>query len=135
MDFVEYLQALAPKGETLLIVRQKPSMSGDRPALHADGTPKYTWPAQLPDRRRKADTAWYANTGSFIVDRFIDGKPSASAVNCEYVLCMMLDDVGTKSKVPPLPPTWIMETSEGSFQWGYGFSDQPTKGESRKPLE
>ena len=129
MDFVEYLQALAPKGETLLIVRQKPSMSGDKPALHADGTPKYTWPAQLPDRRRKADTAWYANTGSFIVDRFIDGKPSASAANCEYVLCMMLDDVGTKSKVPPLPPTWIMETSEGSFQWGYGFSDQPTKGE------
>jgi hypothetical protein len=42
---------------------------------------------------------------------------------------MMLDDIGTKSKTPPLAPTWIMETSEGSFQWGYAFSDQPTKGE------
>jgi hypothetical protein len=31
--------------------------------------------------------------------------------------------------VPPLPPTWIIETSEGSFQWGYAFSEQPTKGE------
>jgi hypothetical protein len=42
---------------------------------------------------------------------------------------MMLDDIGTKSKTPPLEPTWIMETSPGSFQWGYAFSDQPTKAE------
>jgi hypothetical protein len=41
----------------------------------------------------------------------------------------MLDDIGTKSKEPPLAPTWIMETSEGSFQWGYAFSEQPTKGD------
>jgi hypothetical protein len=54
---------------------------------------------------------------------------SASAANCEYILVMMLDDIGTKSKTPPIEPTWIMETSEGSFQWGYAFSDQPTKAE------
>ena len=45
---------------------------------------------------------------------------------------MMLDDVGDPvktTKVPELPPTWIMETSEGSFQWGYAFSEQPTKGD------
>jgi hypothetical protein len=42
---------------------------------------------------------------------------------------MMLDDIGTKSKVPTIAPTWIMETSPGSFQWGYAFSDQPTKAE------
>ena len=41
----------------------------------------------------------------------------------------MLDDIGTKSKEPPLAPTWIMETSEGSFQWGYAFSEQPSKGD------
>jgi hypothetical protein len=129
MDFVEYLQRLAPQGETLLIVRQKPVLRNGEPVLHADGTPRYTWPAQLPTAKMKAGAAWYANTGSFILDRFSDGKASASAANCEYVLCMMLDDIGTKSKVPPLEPTWIMETSEGSFQWGYAFSDQPTKGE------
>jgi hypothetical protein len=77
----------------------------------------------------KGEGAWYANTGSFIIDRFMEGKPSASTACCEYVLVMMLDDVGTKAKVPPLPPTWVMETSEGSFQWGYAFSDQPTKAE------
>ena len=39
----------------------------------------------------------------------------------------MLDDVGTKSKAPPLEPTWKIETSPDNFQWGYTFSldDQP----------
>jgi len=127
-DFVEYLQNLAEKGETLLIVNQRPIMRGGEQLKHADGTLKYTWPAYLPTRRR-GDGAWYANTGSFIIDRFRDGQASAAASNCEHVLVMMLDDVGTKAKTPPLPPTWIMETSEGSFQWGYAFSDQPKKGE------
>ena len=129
MDFVEFLQGLAPAGETLLVVNQKPVMRDGKQLTHADGTLKYTWPAYLPTRRRGEDAAWYANTGSFIIDRFRDGQPSASAANCEFVLVMMLDDVGTKAKTPPLPPTWIMETSEGSFQWGYAFADQPSKGE------
>ena len=128
MQFLEFLQGLAPTGETLLVAKQKPVMRDGAQATHADGTPKYTWPAFLPSRM-KGEGAWYANTGSFIVDRFMEGKPSASTACCEYVLVMMLDDVGTKAKVPPLPPTWVMETSEGSFQWGYAFSDQPTKAE------
>jgi hypothetical protein len=41
---------------------------------------------------------------------------------------MVLDDIGTKSKTPPLEPTWIMETSPDNFQWGYVFSEQPPKG-------
>ena len=129
MDFVEFLEGLAPKGETLLVVRQKAVMRDGQQALHADGTLKYTWPAFLPSKRRNDGGSWYANTGSFIVDRFSDGQPSAAAACCEYVLVMMLDDVGTKAKTPPLPPTWIMESSEGSFQWGYVFAEQPTKGE------
>lgn len=128
MNFFEFISGLAPQGETALLVKQKPVVRNGEPVMHADGTPKFTWPAYLPKLPKDAG-AWYLNTGSFIVDRFADGKPSASATNCEYVLCMMLDDIGTKSKTPPLAPTWIMETSEGSFQWGYAFSDQPTKGE------
>jgi beta-phosphoglucomutase-like phosphatase (HAD superfamily) len=45
---------------------------------------------------------------------------------------MVLDDVGDPEKapnVPPLEPTWKIETSPGSFQWGYVFSEQPTKAE------
>jgi len=85
--------------------------------------------AVLAEIERKDGEAWYSNTASFIIDRFGE-KPSASAANCEYVLVMVLDDVGDPAKapkLPPLAPTWIMETSPGSFQWGYAFSEQPTK--------
>jgi hypothetical protein len=122
-DFVDYICGLAPEGETALLSYQKPVKGG----VHADGSPKYTWPSFLPGEPVKPGTAAYLNTGSFILDRMTKGV-SASSDNCEFVLCMMLDDIGTKSKEPPLPPTWIMETSPGSFQWGYAFSEQPAKG-------
>jgi len=130
MNFIEYITNLAPEGETALIVRQKPQLDANgQLQYHADGAIKCTWPAFLPTHKVKPDWAIYGNTGSFILDRFGDGKVSASAANCEYVLVMMLDDIGTKSKEPPLAPTWIMETSEGSYQWGYAFSEQPSKGD------
>ncbi len=128
-NFLEYITGLAPEGETALFVRQKPVLKNGEQQFHADGVLKCTWPAFLPSVRMKPNEAWYGNTGSFIVDRFTDGKPSASSANCEFVLVMMLDDIGTKSKEPPLAPTWIMETSEGSYQWGYAFSEQPSKGD------
>ena len=130
MEFLDFITKLAPEGETALIVRQKPQLKDGEIQLHADGAVKCTWPAWLPDASRiKAGQAWYGNTASFIIDRFVDGRVSASAANCEYILVMMLDDIGTKSKTPPLEPTWVMETSPGSFQWGYAFVDQPTKAE------
>ena len=111
---IEYLCSLAAEGETFLIVKQKPKGEG------------FTYPAFLPSKYVKGG-AWYGNTGSYIIDRFRDGHVSASSANIEHVLVMVLDDIGTKSKAPELPPTWIMETSPGNFQWGYTFSEQPTK--------
>jgi len=128
-NFLEFITNLAPEGETALIVRQKPQLKDGELQLHADGAIKCTWPAYLPSHRMKDGEAWYINTASFIIDRFEDGRVSASAVNCEFVLFMMLDDIGTKSKTPPLAPTWILETSPDNFQYGYAFSEQPTKGE------
>jgi len=124
---LDFLTKLAPEGETFLIVRQKPQLKEGELQYHADGAVKCTWPAMLPDTKVNPEWAIYGNTASFIIDRFRDGHVSASAANCEYVLVMVLDDVGTKATVPPLEPTWKMETSEGSFQWGYVFSEQPTK--------
>jgi hypothetical protein len=134
MDFLNFITNLAPEGETFLVVRQKPQLKDGQMQYHADGAVKATWPAFLPTHKMKDGQSWYGNTASFIVDRFTDGKVSASAANCEYVLCMVLDDVGDPEKAPktpPLAPTWIMETSEGSVQWGYAFGqdDQPTKAE------
>jgi hypothetical protein len=130
LEFLEYITKLAPEGETALIVRQKPKLKNGQIELHADGAVKAVWPAFYPDHKRRDGEAWYGNTASFIVDRFTDGKPSASAANCEFVLVMVLDDVGDPVKAPntpTLPPTWVIETSAGSFQWGYAFSEQPTK--------
>lgn len=109
---LDYIASLAVEGETALVVKQKDN----------------TWPAYLPDKWR-GEASWYCNTGSFITSRFVDGRVSASASNCTHCLAMMLDDIGTKSKTPPLPPTWIMETSPGNFQYGYAFNEQPTVGE------
>jgi len=132
MDFLDYMVSLAPEGETFLVVRQKPQLANGQVQLHPDGGVKATWPAFLPTKKMAAGQSWYGNTASFILDRFTDGHVSASAANCDYVLALVLDDVGDPvkaPKTPPLAPTWVMETSPGSFQWGYAFSldDQPTK--------
>jgi hypothetical protein len=79
LEFLEYLTKLAPEGETLLIVRQKPKLKDGQIELHADGAVKAVWPAFYPDHRRRDGEAWYGNTASFIVDRFTEGKPSAAA--------------------------------------------------------
>jgi len=120
MTLFDYFTGLAPDGETALIVKQI-----DTGRLHKDGSPKYTWPAYMPKHKRKEGESWFLNTGSFIMDRMRD-KPSASVANCTHVLFMMLDDIGTKSKIPPLEPTAIVETSPGNFQYWYAYSDQPT---------
>lgn len=127
-EFVAYLASLAPEGETLLVVQQKAVVRGRQPVLHGDGSPKYVWMPHLPEEYRAPGLAWYANTGSFISARMQEGL-SASKNNCTHVLCMMLDDIGTKAKTPPLKPTWIIETSKGSYQYGFTFSTQPTKEE------
>lgn len=128
MEFLDYICNLAPEGETPLIVRQKPQLRNGEVQFHADGAIVATWPSYLPTKQKpKEGQAWYVNTGSFIVDRFKDGKVSASKDNIEFVLCLMLDDIGTKSKEPPLAPTWKIESSPGNFQWGYAFSEQPSK--------
>ena len=131
-NFIDFICSLAPEGETALLLKQKLQRDDDGNVIyHGDGAPKSFFLPYAPDRARiKDNEAWYVNTGSFVVDRFTDGKPAAQGRYIDYVLFMMLDDIGTKSKTPPLAPTWVMETSEGSYQWGYAFTDeQPTKAE------
>ena len=131
MEFLDYIKGLAVEGETALLLKQKLRLDADgNIKYHSDGAPDATFPAYLPHKAKIKDgDSWYVNTGSFVADRFENGKPAAQGRYIDYVLFMMLDDIGTKSKIPPLPPTWIMETSEGSYQWGYAFSDQPKKAE------
>jgi hypothetical protein len=124
--FLEFYASLAVDGETPLIVRQKPL----RPlAYHADGNPKCTYIAMLPGARIDPSWSVYGNTGSFIIDRFPEGRPVAQARCVDYPLALMMDDLGTKAPMPTLPPTWLIESSPGSYQAGYAFGidDVPTK--------
>ena len=120
MNLEEYLISLAQDGETTLFVQQKP-VKGQ---TYNNGDQKFVWPASIATTRPRKG-AWYGNTAIFVKDRFKD-RPSATGANADYVGVMVLDDIGTKSLIPPLPPTWIMETSPENYQWGYGFSEQPT---------
>ena len=129
-EFISHIASLAGEGETALVLRQKPYLVDGEPQFYANGGIKATWPAYLPGHKLNASWSVFMNTAAFITDRFKDGHPSASAANCEFVMVMMLDDIGTsKAKTPPVPPSWVLETSEGCYQWGYIFSEQPTKGE------
>ncbi len=131
-QFIDYLVSLAPEGETALIVRQKIITRNGKPEQYRDGTMKAVWTPYLPGRKFNEEWAVYGNTGSFIESRLDENKLSASSANCEYVMVMVLDDVGDPDKAPNIPalePTWKIETSPNSFQWGYAFADgeQPTK--------
>jgi hypothetical protein len=106
MDFIDFVTSLAPEGETVLFVQQK----------------KGGYIPQLPSAPRRAG-AWYVSSGSFILDRMTEGVRATTA-NCTHVTFIAVDDVGTKSKVPPLPPTWIIETSPGNYQWAWVLSEQ-----------
>ncbi len=116
--FINWLIALAPEGETALFIKQR---------IKPNGKPTYV--AHLPERYlRSPDGAWYGNTGSFKLERLAAGV-RVTRENIDYVLLLMLDDIGTKSKTPPIEPTWKMETSPGNQQWCYVFraEDAPTK--------
>jgi hypothetical protein len=122
---IEYLLGLAQEGETLLFTYQKPVIVDGEQQYHADGSPKYTYPAFRPGSK-PLKGATYVNTGIFIEDR-LKKNFSAGKDNIEHVAFLPLDDIGTKSKTPDLQPTWKMETSPGNYQWGYVFREQPTK--------
>jgi hypothetical protein len=107
MDFIDFVTSLAPEGETVLFVQQKTK----------------AWIPQLPSAPRAEGKAWYVSSGSFILDRMAGGL-SATTANCTHVTFLAVDDVGTKSKTPPLPPTWIIETSPGNYQWAWVLSEQ-----------
>lgn len=56
-------------------------------------------------------------------------KPSRKKPLLMYAVA--LDDVGTKvsfDNLPPLSPTWVIETSAGNFQVGYRFTNPTDRG-------
>lgn len=50
-------------------------------------------------------------------------KISRKRQRFERLHVLVLDDIGTKAQPNALPPSYIIETSEGNFQWGYVFKE------------
>jgi hypothetical protein len=49
--------------------------------------------------------------------------------------CLVLDDIGTKATTPPVAPSWILESSEGNFQYGYLLNPIELNPESTSYIE
>ncbi len=79
------------------------------------------WPCSTAD----ASLNWYFSPGLSEPDS--NGQPRARREKARSIYVICLDDVGTKvdmQVLEALAPTWLIETSPGSFQAGYAF-DQP----------
>lgn len=48
---------------------------------------------------------------------------------------IVLDDCGTKCPIPAVPPTWVMESSPGNFQYGYRLDPPMVPGEAAALVE
>ena len=77
------------------------------------------WPCDTTD----ASQNWYVQPSVF--EPNADGEYRAQRRLARKVLCVMLDDVGSKvplERIETCPPTWKIETSPGNYQVGYIFS-------------
>jgi len=68
---------------------------------------------ELPDQNTFFSVSMY---------RPINGQIARKRENFVAMLCLVLDDIGTKAKTPPLEPSWKIQTSPGNAQWGYILS-------------
>ena len=103
--------------------------------LLPDEHPVVAWPDSFIDREtgRKVDyyvqrqytrrfhlppeTSTYFCVSAVQAQRKRQVRKSMEEVRTAMVL--VVDDVGTKSNPPPVPPSYILETSEGNFQFGW----------------
>lgn len=77
-----------------------------------------------------ADQNWYFSMATFAPDS--EGKFRRKKDQFVALYAIMLDDIGTKassrSRLDPLPPSWLIETSPGNYQAGYLFAEPLTDG-------
>lgn len=68
-------------------------------------------------RLMRAQRSWYFCVSSVVHQRKRQVKKRLEDVVEAHVL--VVDDVGTKSRRPPVTPSYKLETSHGNFQYGY----------------
>ena len=77
------------------------------------------WRKWKPDAHAQA---WYFNCCTVNGELNDKGdKISRGRVNLMRYYVLVLDDIGQKTDAPPVEPTYKLESSAGSFQWGYAL--------------
>ena len=76
------------------------------------------WRNTYVGRRTKIPVATYP---TYFCVSTVDQQdyPRRSYKNVREAWVVVCDDVGTKASEPPVAPSYIIETSEGNYQWGY----------------
>lgn len=113
--------------ETFLETLFPPDITGDETvvAAHPDSFvsretgKRVDYYRQMNARRADFDQvqSWYFCVSTVVRQRQRQIKKRLEDVRTAMVL--VVDDIGTKSEEPPVPPSYTLETSAGNFQWGY----------------
>jgi hypothetical protein len=92
-------------------------------AVIAWQTPK-GFPAMPASDMPDVPGAYYTCVSKFRPNE--DGGVARKAANATAIHVLMLDDIGTKAKEPPVKPTIILETSAGNYQYVYKLREPCT---------
>lgn len=119
-DFIDAIfpQDLLPAAERICVSKAfigRDSQTGFV-NVDADRNPEFE---RWADKHGRARGSWYVYSGTVDGETNEKGRLSRKLTNTVRVYAVVLDDIGTKSKEPPVEPSWTMETSEGNYQWGY----------------
>lgn len=72
--------------------------------------------------RIRRPQGWYMNIATYQTDDS-DGKRYRQQKFYDQLHVVVLDDIGTKVQPNALEPTYIIESSEGNYQWGYVLAE------------
>ena len=82
------------------------------------------WKGRVYDAADNIEYAEHNTYFSISLFESVDGAIARKKDNFVGVMCIVLDDVGTKAKTPDITPSWKLETSPGNEQWGF-ILDRP----------
>ena len=106
-------------GERVDFYRQlnwKPGLTDLQP-LTANDFKAMIYLEQKMDIPLNRGKSWYFCVSTVVAQRRRQVKKRLEDVRTAFVL--VVDDVGTKSAIPPVEPSYALETSSGNFQYGY----------------
>lgn len=118
----EFMAAMFP--EDLLEEGEAPILATAMPDQDSPGN--YVFPVSRFHKRAKRSQATHTCISTFGSETNDSGRLTRRKTNLRSVWMLQLDDVGTKSKVPPIEPSVIIETSPENYTYLYLF-DEPTE--------